>query len=150
MWKPLFAFVLSVAPFVAAQEVEERGPGLALRAYYVGEPLDELLPLVAGQTPNVSRIVPRVDFEDAELGGLEDLFLLELDGWLVAPADGEYELRLASDDGSELFLDGAKVIDHDGLHGPVAKPARVRLAAGPRALKLRHFECYGGWALRLE
>lgn len=150
MWMRGLAIVACILPALAAQAVDERGPGLALRAYYLGEPLDELLPLVAGQTPNVSRIVPQVDFEDAELGGLEDLFLLELDGWLVAPVAGEYELRLVSDDGSELLLDGAKIVDHDGLHGPLAKTARVRLDAGPRALKLRHFECYGGWALRLE
>ena len=63
MWMRGLAIVACILPALAAQAVDERGPGLALRAYYLGEPLDELLPLVAGQTPNVSRIVPQMALE---------------------------------------------------------------------------------------
>jgi hypothetical protein len=112
--------------------------------------MDQLLPLVAGQTPNVSRVIPTLDLEDAELGGLEDVFLTEVEGWLVVPEAGEYTLRLISDDGSELSLDGKLLIDHDGLHGPQPKDARITLSQGEHSLRIRHFETYGGWALKLQ
>jgi cytochrome c len=131
------------------QAEDQRTSGLALRVYAIGEPMDQLLPLVAGQTPNVSRVIPTLDLEDAELGGLEDVFLTEVDGWLVVPEAGEYTLRLISDDGSELSLDGKLLIDHDGLHGPQPKDARITLTQGEHSLRIRHFETYGGWALKL-
>ncbi|MEY4774004.1 MAG: hypothetical protein RIT40_1039, partial [Planctomycetota bacterium] len=132
------------------QAEDQRTSGLALRAYAIGEPMDQLLPLVAGQTPNVSRVIPTLDLEDAELGGLEDVFLTEVEGWLVVPEAGEYTLRLISDDGSELSLDGKLLIDHDGLHGPQPKDARITLSQGEHSLRIRHFETYGGWALKLQ
>ena len=154
MLRLLLAFLLASVAAHAQQTQrpaaeDERTSGLALRVYFVGEPMDELLPLVGGQTPNVSRVVPVLDLDEADLGGIEDTFVAEVDGWLVVPEDGEYELRLVSDDGAELFLDGSGAIDHDGLHGPLPKDARLRLGKGSHPLKIRHFECYGGWALKL-
>jgi alpha-L-fucosidase len=37
-------------------------------------------------------------------------------GHLVVPKDGVYQFVVASDDGSRLLIDGAVVVDNDGLH----------------------------------
>ncbi|MBL8862842.1 MAG: DUF1080 domain-containing protein [Planctomycetes bacterium] len=127
-----------------------REPGLSVYWYFVGEPLEELLPLVPGQTPNVARRLETIDLEDPDLGGFEDTYLTIAKGFLEIAEPGPYVLRLTSDDGSQLRLDGKLVIDHDGLHGPTPKQAAVELAAGSHPLEIRHFECYGGSVLRLE
>jgi cytochrome c len=127
-----------------------REPGLSVYWYFIGEPIDELLPLVPGQTPNVARRLEAIDMVDADLGGLEDAFLTHAHGWLEVPSAGEYTLRLHSDDGSKLYLDGQVVIDHDGPHGPSDKDVVMELAVGSHPLDLWHFESYGGWALRLS
>lgn len=130
-----------------------RQDGVSLRFYFIGEPMEELNLLVPGQTPNISRIEPKLDFDsDQKRGveGLESTFLTIADGWLEVDRPGRYGLRLTSDDGSRLSLDGQVVIDHDGLHGPTSKTVELELSAGAKALSLQHFQCYGGWTLRLE
>ncbi|MEO7920875.1 MAG: PA14 domain-containing protein, partial [Thermoanaerobaculia bacterium] len=125
--------------------------GLWLQAFQVDGPLSELIQLMPGQTPNVSRVVTSVDL-DEERGdfGMESNYLTFLSGALYAPEDGVYALRLSSDDGSTLSIDTRKVIDHDGLHSPKAKEGSADLAAGWHAIDLRQFESLGGAMLRLE
>lgn len=135
---------------------DERTPGLWARFYFVGKPMEQLPVLVANQTPNVSVVVPVLDLSGDEdtgsalLGELKTTFLAHVEGFLSVPAAGNYGLRLTSDDGSRLALDGHGVIDHDGLHGPTARTAEVELAAGEHALAIDMFQTYGGWALELE
>jgi hypothetical protein len=126
-----------------------REPGLSLRFWYVGEPLRKILPLVAGQTPNVSRVQPTLDLADETIGDFDSTFLARAEGFLETRA-GTHELRLTSDDGSILALDGRVVIDHDGLHGVTAKTAMLELGAGLHPIDLWFFQSYGGWALKLE
>ncbi len=127
-----------------------REPGLSVYWYFIAEPMDELLPLVPGQTPNVARRLDTIDMEDADLGGIEDTFVTHAKGWLEIAEAGTYTLRLRSDDGSKLYLDGKVAIDHDGLHGPTNKDVELQLPAGSHPLELWHFETYGGWELRLS
>lgn len=115
-------------------------PGLALRLYDVGEPMDALPMLVAGQTPNVSTVTPTVDLRDADFGGLKDRFLAVLTGWLRVPEGGEYTFRLTSDDGSRLTIADQRVIDHDGLHGSEPRDATLELTEGLHPILIEHFE----------
>lgn len=125
--------------------------GLWLRGFQLDGALNELVDLMPAQTPNVSRVVPTVDLDEARGDfGMESNYLTFLSGALHAPESGAYLLRLWSDDGSKLFLDGRTVIDHDGLHSMVAKEVRVELERGWHAIELRHFENGGGSRLRLE
>ncbi len=135
-----------------AQEAP-RQEGVSMRFYFLGEPIEELCDLVAGQTPNISRIEPQLDFDTDQargIAGLEYTFLAVVDGWIEIPAPGKWSFRLTSDDGSKLELDGRTLIEHDGLHGSTAKVAERELSAGSHPFLLRHFQCYGGWSLRLE
>ncbi|HEV8114312.1 MAG TPA: family 16 glycoside hydrolase [Planctomycetota bacterium] len=130
-----------------------REHGLSVRFYFVGEPLEKLFPLMNGQTPNVSEVVPVLDLEsdkEDKAHGMQYTFVTVVDGFLVVDAPGKYVLRLVSDDGSTLFLDGKPLIDHDGLHSFKAKDAEIELAAGEHPILIRHFQTYGGWGLSLR
>lgn len=47
----------------------------------------------------------------------QNLFLLRCQGQVVIQNTDYYQFDLASDDGSVLYLDGARTIDNDGNHG---------------------------------
>ncbi len=130
-----------------------RQEGVSMRFFFVGEPLEEWCELVEGQTPNISRIFPALDF-DSEKGrgveGLEYTFLSIADGWIEVPVSGKWSFRLTSDDGSKLSIGGRTLINHDGLHGSSAKLGEIELERGAHPFLLNHFQCYGGWSLRLE
>jgi cytochrome c len=131
-------------------EAGPREPGLSARFYYVGEPMDKILPLVAGQTPNVSRVQPTLNLKDETIGGFDDTFLAHIEGFVQIDAAGSYAFKLSSDDGAILKLDGKTLIDHDGLHSGDAKTEKTDLAVGLHPLDLWFFQCYGGWVLKLE
>lgn len=151
----LGALVLALAS-ATAHAADERTSGLWARFYFVGKPMEQLPVLVANQTPNVSVVVPELDLrgdEDADsalLGEIKTTFLAHVAGFLTVAQPGKYGLRLTSDDGSRLALDGRTVIDHDGLHSATSRTAEVELAAGEHALAIDMFQTYGGWALKLE
>ena len=63
---------------------------------------------------------------------------------------GRYTLYLTSDDGSALFLDGARVIDNDGAHATTTRTVTLDLDAGAHALELLYFENGGVQTLQLE
>ncbi|HUR27810.1 MAG TPA: family 16 glycoside hydrolase [Planctomycetota bacterium] len=135
----------------AAERASQWESGLWLRVFQVDGPLSELIDLMPAQTPNVSRVVTSLDLgEERGDFGLESNYLSFLSGALFAPEDGTYAMRLTSDDGSTLALDGRQILDHGGLHAPAPKEETVELACGWHAIELRHFESGGGALLRLE
>jgi hypothetical protein len=135
----------------AEERASEWESGLWLRVFQVDGPLSGILELMPGQTPNVSRVVTELDLgEERQDFGLESNYLSFLDGALFAPEDGRYALRLSSDDGSRLAIDGRTIIDHDGLHSFSAQEGACDLARGWHAIAVRHFEAGGGARLRLE
>lgn len=137
-------------------EPAAREPGVWARFYLVDEPMAQLPFLVPNQTPNVSVVLPEIDLssganDSAEATGeLRYTFLSRIEGFLEITEPGRYALRLSSDDGSRLSIDGTTVIDHDGLHGPTALGGEIDLDAGEHALAIEHFQCYGGFGVRLE
>ncbi|MGD8451186.1 MAG: DUF1080 domain-containing protein [Phycisphaerae bacterium] len=138
--------------FTTVQAGDATAPGLVARFYEIGETMYFLPELAAGQTPSVAKVVPTIDL-DSERGDfdpLSDRFLTEITGFFNISEDGLYGLRLSSDDGSQLWIDGLLVIDYDGLHSAEPKGMEVALAAGPHTLRVRHFQGGGGAALRLE
>ena len=72
-------------------------------------------------------------------------------GVLKVPADGEYRFQLDSDDGSRLFVDGEKIIDHDGIHGEGSpKVATVQLKQGRLPIRLDYFQREYGLGLTVS
>ncbi|MEU9220966.1 lectin [Streptomyces sp. NPDC048376] len=149
----LLAVGLSSAPAPAADaadaDLPPQEPGVTLRVFDVQAPLSGICTLKAGQTPNIDKLMPVVDWSSAGDFGLESNFVTHVIGNLNAAQAGSYTFRLTSDDGSRLWIDDRLVVDHDGLHGPEPKDATVDLTAGTHALRIEHFERDGGQQLTL-
>ncbi|MFB7084901.1 ricin-type beta-trefoil lectin domain protein [Streptomyces sp. NPDC056296] len=134
----------------AAADLPPQEPGVTLRVFDVQAPLNEICTLKAGQTPNIDKLMPVVDWSSAEDFGLESNFVTHVLGNLDAAQAGSYTFRLTSDDGSRLWIDDQLVVSHDGLHGPEPKDATVDLTAGSHSLRIEHFERDGGQQLTLS
>ncbi len=116
-------------------------PGVTLRVFDLQTPQTRLCVPAAGQTPNVDKLLPTIDWTSADVFGVEDYFAAQVTANLTAPTAGEYAFRLISDDGSRLSVDGAVVIDHDGLHSASPpKDGTVTLTQGVHPLRIDHFE----------
>ncbi len=77
-------------------------------------------------------------------------FGVRFTGVLEVPADGEYTFWLNSDDGSQLHLDGQRLINNDGTHAPAEKSGKANLKAGPHSFTLLFFQGGGGHELNLR
>jgi len=77
---------------------------------------------------------------DLSMRDQDDYFGLIFEGYLAVPNDGMYTFYLASDDGSQLFLNDKLVIDNDGPHGANFVQKRAALAKGFHKLQLKYFE----------
>jgi hexosaminidase len=128
----------------APMDIGPSGPGITRRRYE-GEfrVMDQMLdtaPLTTDTVPS-----PALTGTEPEAG-----FGLEFVGYLQVPQDGIYTFHLASDDGSRLWIDGALVINHDGLHAPSTRRGQVALAAGAHTIRVDYFQSGGGKALSLQ
>jgi len=90
-------------------------------------------------------ILPNWDnLEGNDFKDLMDNFALLSEGYLEIKEDGIYEMRLWSDDGSLLYLNGEKIIDNDGYHGTEMREAKVGLKKGYHPFRLEFFQGGGG------
>ncbi len=80
----------------------------------------------------------------------EDRFAVRLTGSIDVPSSGIYRFELSSDDGSELWIDGVRVIDHGGLHGATPKHGDAALAKGCHEIDVRMFESVGSDSVSLR
>jgi hypothetical protein len=72
---------------------------------------------------------------------------MRFDGYISVPATGVYTFFLRSDDGSRMWMDGALLIDNDGLHSSLEKSAAVALEKGLHPMAVAMFEQSGGFEL---
>jgi outer membrane protein OmpA-like peptidoglycan-associated protein len=86
--------------------------------------------------------IPSRSFTDGFPGVTDrfEWFSLTYQGPIFIPTAGRYGFRLSSDDGSLLFLDGALVIDNDGVHSMTGKSGAVTLTQGNHDFRLRYFQ----------
>ncbi|GIH29530.1 hypothetical protein Aph01nite_78400 [Acrocarpospora phusangensis] len=139
-----------VVPAQARAAVPPQVPGVTLRTYDVQVELSKICTLKPGQTPNVDKLMPTIDWiSDADFG-LTDMFVTEALGNISIAAAGTYEFRLTSDDGSRLRIDDTVVITNEGRHGPIAVDGAITLTTGYHALRVDHFEHLYGQQLKLE
>jgi hypothetical protein len=72
--------------------------------------------------------------------GEEDVLSASWSGYLFIPLRSDYQLSLASDDGSQVSLDGRLVLDNGGEHPLQAKDRTVSLDRGCYSVLLRYFD----------
>ena len=58
--------------------------------------------------------------------------------WVSKP--GTYRFSLTSDDGSNLYVDGKRVIRNDGVHPVIEKRNSVKLKAGAHDIRVAYFQ----------
>jgi hypothetical protein len=147
----LGSLAVLTAPAAAAQpaELPPQEPGVTLRTYDVQIPLDVICTLKTGQTPNVDKLMPTIDWTTGADFGFESNFVTHALGNINIAEAGDYNFRLTSDDGSKLYIDDQLVVDHDGLHGETSKDGTVSLTAGYHSLRVEYFERGGEQVLRL-
>ncbi|GAB7039239.1 MULTISPECIES: family 16 glycoside hydrolase [Catenuloplanes] len=143
------AGLLPALPAVAA-DVPPQEPGVTLRTFDLQTSRDSLCTLKPGQTPNVDKLMPTINWSAAADFGVDNFFQSEVIGNINITAAGTYGFRLTSDDGSRLLIDGTTVINNDGAHGPTPVEGTVALTAGYHSLHIDYFERDGGQQLTLD
>ena len=78
----------------------------------------------------------------------EDHFGIVYKGLIKIPADGEYALNLATDDGSKLIFNGKEIMDLNRDGGGCGQ-AWLNLKAGYHRFEIQYFENYGGDVITL-
>jgi hypothetical protein len=122
--------------------VSEPSHGAVMRIWQVEPALSSLAPLIPGQSPNAWVRIDTIDLSggNGDFKPFVDDFLVLVDGDFIIEKSGDYAFRLSSDDGSQLWIDGHMVIDHDGLHGAEPKLGSVTLAKGMCSFQVKFFE----------
>ncbi len=146
----LLAYSATIAAEPAATKTE---PGLVVRVFDTGVDVAAIPELMPDQQPNWAQVVPTLDLQTArkDFGPCTERFVTEVIGTLTLDQPGTYMLRLLSDDGGKLWLDGKVVVDHDGLHPADPKDSKpLELAAGPHELHIWHFQGGGDGQLTLQ
>jgi hypothetical protein len=67
-------------------------------------------------------------------------FAIDYHGKFYIANPARYEFVLVSDDGSNLYIDGKKVVNNDGLHPVRRAEGSVRLTKGMHAIRLSYFQ----------
>ncbi|MGB5976821.1 MAG: PA14 domain-containing protein, partial [Cyclobacteriaceae bacterium] len=113
------------------------GSGLAYK-YYEG--IWDYIPSTAGLTAKKTGEVNNVTMA---MRNRDNAFLLTFDGAINIPAAGNYTFYVNSDDASNLYIDGKRVVDNDGRHAPRERNGQVYLSAGEHQFALHYYEHYG-------
>lgn len=115
-----------------------------------------VIPDLTGRIPDVSRTDAQIAYASVSTAwsglptSMVDTFASRHSGFLKIDTAGSYTLFVSSDDGSRVYLDGALLIDNDGLHGMREYSATVTLAAGYHPLRVEFFESGGGAGLQFS
>lgn len=67
-------------------------------------------------------------------------FAIDYQGPIYVPKSGIHGFRMASDDGSMLYIDGNVVINLDGLHAWAGRAGKVDLAEGEHQFRLSYMQ----------
>jgi hypothetical protein len=84
------------------------------------------------------------------LGRRYEWFGVDFRGKFAVTRPGTFSFRLTSDDGAQLVIDGALVVDNDGYHATRARQVAVRLEAGTHSIAIPYWQGPGPMALILE
>ena len=128
----------------AAAEVGATAKGLRYR-YYEG--LWEKMPVWNELTMVAEGVIETVDISVRKR---QEKCGIVFDAYINVPVDGVYQFALASDDGSNMLIDGETIVDNDGLHARQEKLGVVAMAKGKHAIRVEWFNGTGGAELELQ
>ena len=113
--------------------------GTATFAYYEGQwdklpEFDKLKPIITGS-------IGAFDLGIARRG---NDYAIKFDGFFKIDQPGSYRFTTSSDDGSNLYVDGKKVVDNDGEHATKSASGNVKLTKGVHKVTVAFFQMGGG------
>lgn len=88
-----------------------------------------------------------VSTADISVRQQEDDFAFRFRGYVLVETAGDYTFYAASDDGSQLLIDGVLVVDNDGSHGLIEESGLITLSSGYHSIEIRMFDKGGDQAL---
>lgn len=98
-------------------------------------------------TPNIN--MPSLGSVARWPGGPASRYGVRFRGSIIIPTTGTWSFRTSSDDGSDLWINGVRVVNNDGLHGNATATGTATLTAGTYSFECRFFENTGSsnlWA----
>ena len=105
-------------------------------------------------TPTHEEVVGEIDYENGAGsfwdGGAKDTFGAKITGDVTVEEGGVYNFYLGGDDGVVLYVNGAEVVEDDGLHSYRTRSGEIELEPGTHEIEIRYFENYGVAGLKLE
>ncbi|MEP6647866.1 MAG: family 16 glycoside hydrolase [Saprospiraceae bacterium] len=126
-------------------------PGLFVEAYLHQVGIEKIPTIPPGKKSDQAGIISDFQNIDAQkFGGLDEDFVLIAKGYLYAEKDTTTGIRIWSDDGSKVTIDGKLILDNDGLHGTEVKETTLKLSAGYHPIVLEYLQGKGGRYLSLE
>ncbi|HSV09393.1 MAG TPA: PA14 domain-containing protein, partial [Hanamia sp.] len=87
---------------------------------------------------------------DISVANRAQQFAINFTGYINVPSDGQYTFYTSSDDGSNLYIDGVKVVDNDGPHGMQENSGTIGLKAGLHAISVGYFNQTGDKGLQVS
>ena len=67
-------------------------------------------------------------------------FAVRYNGNITVTQAGAWKFRTLCDDGCNIYIDGAKVLDNDGIHPPTNHVETINLTAGPHTIQVDDFQ----------
>ncbi|MCB1096872.1 MAG: hypothetical protein KDN22_14960 [Verrucomicrobiae bacterium] len=134
--------------------VREGGPEKAAEPRNAQGPIKDLtytlfkgswdkMPDFAALEPEETDSIASGQIDLAVRGELSSDFAIVYEGIITAPEAGEFTFAVASDDGSQIFVDDELIVNNDGIHAHGEKKGIVTLTAGEHRLRLNYFERAG-------
>ncbi len=149
--EPVFLGVPSRALAIDAEpkpdtESDELRPGLAAAMSHVEDFTDQIF-----SRPVLTGVAAKVHTHELDdFGPITINFFLTLDGYIAVQEAGDYTLRLVTDDGGRMNVNGQRVIDRWQFQGPTPSDAVVRLESGLNAIAIEHFQGLAGASISLQ
>jgi cytochrome c len=131
----------------ATGETEKRlKPGLAVAVYHIEDFVTQTFSQVvySGETPLVHV------HELKDLGPITTNLRVIFSGYLQVEKAGTYTLRLITDDGGRMSVNGEQVIDRWQNQGPTPVDVKVTLTEGLNNLDIDYFQALAGGSISLQ
>ncbi|MBD8078433.1 family 16 glycoside hydrolase [Cellulosimicrobium arenosum] len=135
-----------VVPATAA-DLPEQEPGVTLRTFQLAQDPGAVCTLRSGQTPNVDKLMPTIDWNSPDDFGASDTFISQVTANLHVETEGQYTFRVTNDDGALVYIDEQLVIENDGPNDSTSVEGSATLTAGVHPLRIDYYE--GAYSERL-
>jgi cytochrome c len=133
-------------------EEESINPGVAVNFYMLNN-LDKLYKELTDKTnPTFHGVAPEVHLtgSDSTFQGVSRFFYTEFKGYINSDKAQSKYIRIASKEGSKLYVNGRLAVDNGGFHWHQAEQNRVGLKKGRNEFTLQFFNRGNNHAISLQ